>query len=203
VVIIGIPFQYTLSKILRARLEYMKERFQIDEGDFLTFDAMRQASQCMGRVIRSKTDYGIMILADQRYGRADKRNKLPTWIRQYLHEDSVNLSTDMAVSKAKEFLAKMSVPQRQDEQVGSVLLSVDDIQGGSISYAPEKPGISIASTSAAEPASKRAKQSSNRAPQGRSSGAAGEQGDGGAAGGGGWGGGGGGAGGGDGAAGAL
>jgi DNA excision repair protein ERCC-2 len=30
-------------------------------------DAMRQASQCMGRVIRSKTDYGIMILADQRY----------------------------------------------------------------------------------------------------------------------------------------
>jgi DNA excision repair protein ERCC-2 len=45
VIIIGIPFQYTLSKILRARLEYMKERFQIDEGEFLTFDAMRQASQ--------------------------------------------------------------------------------------------------------------------------------------------------------------
>ena len=42
--------------------------------------------------------------------------------------------------------------------------SVDDIQGGSITSAPEKPGISIASTSAAEPASKRAKQSNNRAP---------------------------------------
>jgi len=111
----------------------------------------------------------------------------------------------LAVSKAKEFLAKMSVPQRQDEQVGSVLLSVDDIQGGSISYAPEKPGISIASTSAAEPASKRAKQCSNRAPQGRSSGAEGEQGGGGGGGGEGEGlqGGGGGAGGGDGAAGAL
>jgi DNA excision repair protein ERCC-2 len=47
VVIIGIPFQYTLSRILRARLEYMKERFQIDEADFLTFDAMRQASRCL------------------------------------------------------------------------------------------------------------------------------------------------------------
>ena len=35
--------------------------------------------------------------------------------------------------------------------------SVDDNQGGSISYALEKPDISIASTSAAEPASKRAK----------------------------------------------
>ena len=43
--------------------------------------------------------------------------------------------------------------------------SVDDIQGGSISYAPQIPGISIVSTSAAEPASKRAKQS-NRAPEG-------------------------------------
>ena len=50
VVIIGIPFQYTLSKILKARLEYMKERFQIDEGDFLTFDAMRQV--CMHTTAR-------------------------------------------------------------------------------------------------------------------------------------------------------
>ena len=30
----------------RARLEYMKERFQIDEADFLTFDAMRQVCLC-------------------------------------------------------------------------------------------------------------------------------------------------------------
>ena len=54
--------------------------------------------------------------------------------------------------------------------------SVDDIQGGSITSAPEKPGISIASTSAAEPASKRAKRSINRATEGRSSGAEAEQG---------------------------
>ena len=80
--IIGIPFQYTLSKILKARLAYMKEKYQIDESDFLTFDALRQTSQCMGRVIRSKQDYGIMILADQRYARADKRQKLPGWIRE-------------------------------------------------------------------------------------------------------------------------
>ena len=65
----------------------------------------------------------------------------------------------------------------------------DDIQGGSITSAPEKPGISIASTSAAEPASKRAKQSINRVPEGRNSGAEGEQGGGGGGGDGGWGGG--------------
>lgn len=46
---------------------------QIREGDFLTFDAIRQCAQCIGRVIRSKTDYGLVILADSRYNRHDKR----------------------------------------------------------------------------------------------------------------------------------
>lgn len=38
---------------------------QIRENDFLTFDAMRHAAQCLGRCMRGKTDYGIMILADK------------------------------------------------------------------------------------------------------------------------------------------
>ena len=50
----GVPYQYTLSRILRARLEYLRETFQIAENDFLAFDAIRQAAQCVGRVIRSK-----------------------------------------------------------------------------------------------------------------------------------------------------
>jgi hypothetical protein len=33
-----------------------------------------------GRVIRGKTDYGVMIFADQRYERADKRRKMPQWV---------------------------------------------------------------------------------------------------------------------------
>lgn len=31
---------------------------KIRDNDFLTFDALRQAAQCVGRVIRSKRDYG-------------------------------------------------------------------------------------------------------------------------------------------------
>ena len=38
---------------------------QIKENDFLTFDAMRHAAQCVGRALRGKTDYGIMIFADK------------------------------------------------------------------------------------------------------------------------------------------
>lgn len=61
----GIPYQYTESRILKARLEYMRDKYQIRENDFLSFDAIRQAAQCIGRVIRGKTDYGLMILADK------------------------------------------------------------------------------------------------------------------------------------------
>eukprot|EP00245_Coleochaete_scutata_P017081 TRINITY_DN8205_c0_g2_i1.p1 TRINITY_DN8205_c0_g2~~TRINITY_DN8205_c0_g2_i1.p1 ORF type:complete len:139 (+),score=24.66 TRINITY_DN8205_c0_g2_i1:31-417(+) len=106
----GVPFQYTLSRILRARLEYLHTTFQIKEGDFLTFDAVRQAAQCLGRVIRSKSDYGMMILADKRYNRPDKRTKLPGWIISNLKDAHLNLSTDMALHIAREFLRRMAQP---------------------------------------------------------------------------------------------
>ena len=54
-----------MSLCLQARLEYLRDQFQIRENDFLTFDAMRHAAQCVGRVIRGKTDYGLMIFADK------------------------------------------------------------------------------------------------------------------------------------------
>lgn len=57
VILFGIPYVYTESRVLRARLEFLREKYQIREGDFLTFDAMRTAAQCVGRVIRGKPFY--------------------------------------------------------------------------------------------------------------------------------------------------
>lgn len=57
-----------------------------------------QAAQCVGRVIRSKSDYGLMIFADARYSRADKRSKLPPWILKHLDLAHLALNTDTAVS---------------------------------------------------------------------------------------------------------
>lgn len=127
VIMFGIPFQYTLSHVLRARLEYLQTHFQIREQDFLNFDALRQASQCVGRVIRSKTDYGLMILADSRYNRADKRNKLPKWILQFLHEGYLNLSTDTAILHVRQFLRVMGQPIEQ-EALQTVLLPLEEIE---------------------------------------------------------------------------
>lgn len=61
----GVPYQYTESRILKARLEFLRDNFRIRENDFLTFDAMRHAAQCVGRVLRGKTDYGLMVFADK------------------------------------------------------------------------------------------------------------------------------------------
>ena len=127
VIMFGVPFQYTLSHVLRARLEFLQTHYQIREQDFLNFDALRQASQCVGRVIRSKTDYGLMILADSRYNRTDKRSKLPKWILQFLHEGYLNLSTDTAIQHVRQFLRIMGQPIEQ-EALQTVLLPVEEIE---------------------------------------------------------------------------
>mgnify|MGYP005990797409 CR=1 FL=1 len=127
VVLIGIPFQYTLSHVLRARLVYLRDTFHIREQDFLTFDALRQSSQCVGRVIRSKADYGLMVFADSRYARADKRSKLPQWITQFMPDAHTNLSTDMACNIAQTFFKELAQPLPQSASLGHSLLSKEHV----------------------------------------------------------------------------
>jgi len=122
VILFGIPFQYTLSLVLKARMEYLRKTFNLSESEYLTFDAIRQASQCVGRVIRSKSDYGVMIFADERYSRIDKRRKLPQWIIQYIDNSHLSLSTDQAVQIVQDFLKKMAQPRLKENDLGITML---------------------------------------------------------------------------------
>ncbi|CAH1134222.1 unnamed protein product [Ceutorhynchus assimilis] len=128
VLMFGIPYVYTQSKILKARLEYLRDQFQIKENDFLTFDAMRHAAQCVGRAIRGKTDYGIMVFADKRFSRADKRSKLPKWIQEHLKDSLCNLSTEEGVQIAKRWLRQMAQPFTREDQLGVSLLTLEQLQ---------------------------------------------------------------------------
>ncbi|KAI8868408.1 DNA repair helicase [Ramicandelaber brevisporus] len=110
VIMFGIPYQYTESRILKARLEFLRETYRIRENDYLTFDAMRHAAQCVGRVLRGKTDYGLMVFADKRYARQDKQIKLPRWIASNITDATNNLSMDVAVQHAKGYLRQMAQP---------------------------------------------------------------------------------------------
>ena len=115
VLCIGAPFQYTESRILKARLEFLRENYRIKEQDFLSFDAMRHAAQCLGRVLRGKDDYGIMILADKRFQK--KRNQLPRWIADEISEGQTGLSTDAAISLSKKFLRTIAQPLGKGERL--------------------------------------------------------------------------------------
>ena len=127
VILFGIPFLYTESRVLRARMEFLRVFHQIPENDFLSFDALRMASQCVGRVVRGKTDYGIMIFADKRYARADKRNKMPSWISQFISPSQMNLTTLEAATVSKQFLKLMAQPMSRDSQIGTSLWTETEI----------------------------------------------------------------------------
>ncbi|KAM5535189.1 hypothetical protein V8D89_011125 [Ganoderma adspersum] len=127
VVMFGVPYQYTESRILKARLEYLRDAYRIRESEFLGFDAMRNAAQCVGRVLRGKTDWGLMVFADKRFARADKRAKLPRWINQYITETASNLSTDMALTMSKQFMRMIS-QNPNENQTGISLWTLADIE---------------------------------------------------------------------------
>lgn len=74
---------------------------------------MRQTAQCLGRVIRSKTDYGMMILADVRFNKSDKHKKLPPWISNCLHPEHMDLSIDRCLFAARNFLKNISQPRNR------------------------------------------------------------------------------------------
>lgn len=126
VLMIGIPFQYTESRILKARLEFLRDHYQIRENDFLSFDAMRHAAQCLGRVLRGKDDYGLMVLADRRFAR--KKNQLPKWIAQALYDSDTNLSTDMALANAKKFLRNLAQPSNPKDQEGVSVWNLEQLR---------------------------------------------------------------------------
>lgn len=122
----------------------MRDNHKIRENDFLTFDAMRHAAQCVGRVLRGKTDYGLMVFADKRFARADKRNKLPKWIASSISEGTSNLSTDMAVAIARKFLRSMAQPY-EGTQVGVSLWTEEEIakKQGQLQSAQLLPAVGI------------------------------------------------------------
>ncbi|KAK0197115.1 hypothetical protein F5146DRAFT_1099421 [Armillaria mellea] len=107
VIMFGVPYQYTESRILRARLEYLRDAYRIRESEFLGFDAMRNAAQCVGRVLRGKTDWGLMVFADK--------------------DTASNLSTDMALTLSKLFMRTIS-QNPNENQTGISLWTLADVE---------------------------------------------------------------------------
>lgn len=127
VLVIGIPFQYTEDIALRARLEFMRVTLGMRENEFLAFDAMRQTAQCAGRVIRNKNDYGVVVLADKRFARADKRTKLPQWIANLMPDSQVDVDATAAVGIVRAYIRAMAQAPSYDAGT-KVLLDEEEVK---------------------------------------------------------------------------
>ena len=125
-VVFGIPFQYTKSQVLLQRLSFLRETHNVQEQFFLASDALKNTAQCVGRVVRSKNDYGIMIFADSRYKGVSHRSKLPPWITDHLQDSNLDLSTEEAVSACRSFLRTIAQPV--DESENTQLLGPAEIK---------------------------------------------------------------------------
>ena len=120
VIVLGFPFLDLRNRASMARLEWLRDAKGISESDYLSVEAMRQASQVIGRVInRGKTDYGVLLLADRRYAEPKRRAHLPKWIAKFMDRSNeggskINLSTDIALKQAKEYLREMAQTVREE-----------------------------------------------------------------------------------------
>lgn len=113
VLLIGVPFAFTESVIIKERLKFLKQNINLNA--FLQFDALRHALQCLGRVVRGKNDYGLMVMADYRYN-------------SYKYSDEYDvvdgLSVDMCVNIGKAYFRKMANKEQEKMMDESAVLKL-------------------------------------------------------------------------------
>jgi DNA excision repair protein ERCC-2 len=102
-IMFGVPQMDVMSRALKARLMFLKERVGIEESEYLNFDAMRQAVYCLSQGIKAGSKHLIMALADKRFESVLKRERIPAWISEKL-KNNISVSTDVAKTFASKFL---------------------------------------------------------------------------------------------------
>ena len=112
VVLVGMPFIFHRNPAVLGRMRFLREHKGIPETEYLQFDCMRVASQCVGRAIRNKADYAVLIFADRRYLQPTKFRKLPLWLRNMMVPHSSS-SASSSSSSARPSDSTSVVAQQQ------------------------------------------------------------------------------------------
>ncbi|KAL0210041.1 hypothetical protein P9112_010125 [Eukaryota sp. TZLM1-RC] len=108
VILLGLPFRNISDPCLKARLGYVSVKYGVSESDWLVWDALRASIQCVGRAIRSKDDYALIVLADKRFNQSNRLEKLPPWLRKFVVDQNLNISVDFTSGLAQNFFREMS-----------------------------------------------------------------------------------------------
>eukprot|EP00871_Galdieria_phlegrea_P002930 jgi/Galph1/3638/GphlegSOOS_G2297.1 len=85
IIIVGLAFPNYLDAELQESIRYITNMFpSISPGEIMEDMCMKLINQTIGRTIRHASDYGAVLLVDQRYTRESIRSKLSSWIRKQL-----------------------------------------------------------------------------------------------------------------------
>lgn len=69
-IVVGIPFLPLIDFKVGRKKAYIQQNFDKDHADqWYINQTFKTVNQALGRVIRSKSDYGSIILIDNRYNR--------------------------------------------------------------------------------------------------------------------------------------
>ncbi|OHS92877.1 DNA repair helicase UVH6 [Tritrichomonas foetus] len=115
-ILFGLPEPQKINSIIKSRAEFLDKQFQISKEVFQIFNSIRIASSCFSKVLSSKSDYSIILLADPRYEKEDYITSLPAWVRKCITQNQINQSVDDAIDQAKGFYLKMTQPFKHNKE---------------------------------------------------------------------------------------
>lgn len=127
VIVVGLPFPNIMSGEWKAKLAYIesatKERLAAkgvragesieaakrEAQEFYENACMRAVNQSVGRAIRHREDFAVIIMIDARFGKQRIKSKLPAWIQEGLVQNS-DLKTfgELMGSTSNFFRAKIN-----------------------------------------------------------------------------------------------
>ena len=115
-ILFGLPEPQKFNSVIKSRAEFLDKKFQISKETFQSFNSMRMASRCFSKVLSSKSDYSIILLADSRYEKENYITNLPSWVRKCITKNQLNQSVDDSVEQAKAFFLKMTQPFKHSSE---------------------------------------------------------------------------------------
>jgi regulator of telomere elongation helicase 1 len=118
VIMAGIPYPAAFDPKVTLKRDYMNERVKLQKAaaeagsnealslngeEWYTLQAVRAINQAVGRAIRHRNDYGVVLLCDERFSSSHLLSQLSKWLRPYAEVCS---SFDSALTTMVSFFSK-------------------------------------------------------------------------------------------------
>jgi len=106
VVVVGLPYANKYAPALKAKIDFLNGLQQQQGDEYYENLCMKAVNQSIGRAIRHKDDYAVIVLLDRRF--SEKRAKLPGWIGNSF---SANVAFPDAIARIGGFFSSRACVQ--------------------------------------------------------------------------------------------